>query len=76
MDKWIKVIERLPSIGESVLVFGLGTMGVCYLYEGGSRLFWTTDSASGYECDLGWSSSVDGPYADITHWMPLPERPE
>jgi hypothetical protein len=79
MPEWKKVSEELPEIGVNVLVYAKYApyMGVCRLVQYSDNApIWDTDTASGYECDLVWTTSVDGPFADITHWMPLPERPE
>jgi Lar family restriction alleviation protein len=61
---WIKVSERLPEVGEVVLLFtDLGGMDtgyrddVCFLNPG------------------GWYWDQEDNAIGVTHWMPLPEPP-
>lgn len=68
--KWISVEERLPEYGVSVLVADAreGFIGKWWLKAGtdtrNGKDFWVDDS------DYGFS------FAEVTHWMPLPEPPE
>lgn len=69
VQKWIPVTERLPEVGEVVLIFcKIGKMFVGYcrrLYSG--RFVWKILTAR--------DSTKEVTYI-ITHWMPLPEAPE
>lgn len=59
--KWISVEERLPENDVDVLVYDrLDGVGVCQ-YSSVLRKFF---------------GDVEGTYAEVTHWMPLPEPPE
>ena len=63
---WISVEDRLPEIGEAVLVIcRFGKMIVSELdgYWGKERLFWTYPN---------WVEEQ----IEVTHWMPLPEPPK
>ena len=60
MDKWISVDEKLPKKLERVILFDKNGFG----------------AISGRYGDMGWylEETLDL-YANITHWMPLPEPP-
>ena len=65
-QQWISVKDRLPEIGEWVLING---PEVCQRVAPPSSSWdwefaWATDRASFYEP------------TDITHWMPLPTAPK
>ena len=70
VPRWIPVEERLPEYGVRVLATDM--------YEGDDYTgIWTReedkDDADGcWYDDHGWWHAID----DVTHWMPLPDRPE
>lgn len=70
LPRWIPVEERLPEYGVRVLATDM--------YEGDDYTgIWTReeykDDADGcWYDDHGWWHAID----DVTHWMPLPDRPE
>lgn len=63
--KWISVEERLPNVGEKVMVCGVkngmqvGTFRRISRY-GQNRIWW-------------WKNDT---ILEVTHWMPLPESPK
>jgi len=63
---WISVRERLPEIGEWVLING---PEVCQRIE--------PPSAS-WKAEYAWNTDHESFYypEDITHWMPLPDMPK
>ena len=72
MSEWISVLDRLPNVGEHVIVadwysgFNYGMAKAYY------KSLWFIDKDSVSVCgdayvDLGF---------DPTHWMPLPEPPK
>ena len=60
--KWISVKERLPDDSSWVLVYADGAMN-CMAFSKGKWVDWTLSSAGNIVI------------SDITHWMPLPDRP-
>lgn len=62
MSEWISVEDRLPKVGESVLVYGKWDDFDHEYYS----VEWNNKS-DGFGCKN---------YATITHWMPKPEPPE
>ncbi len=63
---WISVEDRLPEVGQRVLVYGISSQQP-EIHVGeftGHSWFYFPEDAS-------WSSLVD-----VTHWMPLPEAPK
>jgi hypothetical protein len=65
-QQWISVKERLPEIGEWVLING---PEVCQRIE--------PPSAS-WKAEYAWNTDHESFYypKDITHWMPLPAAPK
>ena len=64
-QQWISVTERLPAPGERVLAASEGVFsGEAYLSCEG---VWMRSYG------VVWVSVVDVP---VTHWMPLPDKPE
>ena len=59
---WVSVKNRTPSNHDCVLVYSseTGVEIVCYIYYGAS----------------GKWVGPDGIVENVTHWMPLPEKPE
>lgn len=76
---WIPVSERLPDVGQSVLVYAVGKIDgfigehiteICKRF-----VMHFLPSSPGHEV---WSSPYQFFHTDyeITHWMPLPEMPK
>jgi hypothetical protein len=61
--KWIQIKERFPEIGERVLVYAKN--GV----HGGHEI-----DIQYRQCKEYWNEQ--GLFCTITHWMPLPEKPD
>ena len=70
VPRWIPVEERLPGYNARVLVIDM--------YGGDGDAIWTREEYPDdpeYGCwidDRGWWHAFD----EVTHWMPLPDRPE
>jgi len=64
MSDWISVKERLPQVGQEVLV----------LLRGGSRALATLDGKDGVGARSLWVDREAVRYAlwCVTHWLPLP----
>ena len=64
--QWISVKERLPEIGEWVLING---SEVCQR---------VAPPSSSWDWEFAWATDRHSFYepTDITHWMPLPKPPE
>ena len=71
MNEWINRKERLPEIGEPILIYCKngeifsGCMRECSSYD--PELRWMTKGPLGTERRIGTSR--------VTHWMPMPELP-
>lgn len=65
MNEWIKVKDRFPPVGEYILVFDGQEVYEAKLRGGG---FMESDR---FGFDLN-----DLENSEITHWMPLPEKPD
>lgn len=66
--QWIGVKDRMPEIGEKVLVYSkFGHVSDMTLQRHGGQ--------NGYDV-LIFDPHGMKPGTDITHWMPLPEPPE
>ena len=66
--RWIPVTERLPPIGEDVIVFADRT----------TIRIWSLERYHPTIADVFWERE-DGYHEDtdaVTHWMPLPEPPK
>lgn len=68
--KWISVKDRLPELGEEVLV--LGNEGSLEVRRLTLRKIHPDEKDPHYWLD-GWDESAD---YTVTHWMPLPEPPK
>lgn len=66
--EWISVEDRLPEIGEEVLVVDVDVSDVIV------RVYSLNHDTKGYYWDDegGWWNDFEC----VTHWMPLPEPPE
>jgi len=71
---WISVKDKLPSNGECIVYDSeLGVTGCCYdneYYEG-----WDKPKSKKWVKEHG-NCSDDWILENVTHWMPLPEKPE
>lgn len=65
VGKWIPVTERLPGMGEVVLVYG--KRGGIYTAEHNRNGRWPGSF---------WKLNSKSHYCEPTHWMPLPEPPK
>ena len=71
MSEWISTKNRLPEIGEPILIcckngeIFSGCMRECSSYDPSMR--WMTKGPLGTERRIGTSR--------VTHWMPMPELP-
>jgi hypothetical protein len=75
---WVAVNDRLPEDGQDVLVYHSAdqhiTVGyfesynVRYYIESDGSKFYT---GSGWETEIPWA-----PKGGVTHWMPLPRKPD
>lgn len=67
--KWVSVEDRMPKIGEFVLVcFKNNDMAVAKIFAHDENfIFWRALT------DEGWEADCDN---EPTHWMPLPEPPK
>lgn len=76
---WISVKDRLPELGEQVLLIAYGwsdtTIYLGRLEHMSSETSWLTGITSKESewCIQGWSYLKE---PLVTHWMPLPEPPE
>ena len=64
VQEWVSVDERLPEHGDVVL---------CFMKFGGQRILQWDNVSSWW---LGYGHGDDWQKADVTNWMPLPERPK
>ena len=75
-NKWINVEEQLPDFATEVICFWSecgGGIAIGMLDE--ERYTHTKD---GVECQRDWTlySSIGKMEYDVTHWMPMPEKPK
>lgn len=67
-QEWISVADRLPTVDEEVLMYAeLGSMVVGAYKHIGNMHFWVYSDGDDFYGFVG---------DEITHWMPLPNRPE
>jgi len=67
--EWIKTENRLPKVGETILVLDSSTQTpyLVFLCNDSNDICWTfTDKLFGDGLD----------FCAVTHWMPLPPLPE
>ena len=64
MAKWIKVTDKLPKIGQSVLAASKDDMVISHVIS-------VTETLQGKSAE--WAVYED---SAITHWQPLPALPE
>jgi hypothetical protein len=73
INGWISVKDKLPEIGAVVLAGKvIGTFWGVAIYNGVFEGKWPSLQLQVSKCTYehaGWSD-------EITHWMPLPERPK
>ncbi len=73
--KWIKVYDAMPEKRKAVLVFAPEMdEPICMMYydpdsETAEFGEWVSDSTLNRG---GWTSMME---SDVTHWMPLPNKP-
>ena len=68
MAEWISVNDRLPKIGQEVLIFARDYMGV-FAYRNNRQGL----SCFMYQDDSGYWREWYSP--KVSHWMPLPDAP-
>lgn len=70
MNSWINCLDRLPSDYEEVLYFAINDAGTTEIMTGHRQNGeWT-------HCCLFYSTRIlDNRLVNVTHWMPLPEKP-
>jgi hypothetical protein len=77
IPKWIPVTDRLPEVGEDVLIYAVGKSDdfSSVIAITNRMIFRLFPSSEGVET---WSSPWQYFMTDyeITHWMPLPEPPK
>lgn len=78
--RWIPVTERLPEIGENVLLYAYGRVhfGKLLFLENnlGHPTFLMEQSGLQHSPVLDTTAHNEFTKNRITHWMPLPEPPE
>lgn len=74
-NEWIKVTDRLPDENVNVLAVESGQlkiMALCYIADDDNNMNWFWGQS--YD-GLDGDAYVDDDY-EVTHWMPLPEKPK
>lgn len=69
MNNWISVKDRLPELGDVVLIAGNGYVH-CGVY--GSKYY----ANKWYEVNYDRYGDEEEIYYNVTHWQPLPEPPK
>ena len=65
VQEWISVDDRLPEADVAVLAR-------CFYHESWRTLVCHTSKRNTGE----WYTNVAGQWVQVTHWMPLPEKPK
>lgn len=79
--KWISIKERLPKLDDEVLFLSQRD-GIQIGYMGDKNPLYTSRKRKNdpeilwINRDDGCCSGVDLNPTDVTHWMPLPEKPD
>lgn len=79
MNSWINVEDKLPPVGEKVLVYATGKDGayigdnvLAIISMSDTNPFWTNLKTEPYWRDPWHYFSLN---YEITHWMAMPEKP-
>lgn len=74
MSEWISVDDRLPDIGEDVLIHERWASVPCiaWITECG---IWLANKDF-ISCDGDCVIETDIEQSEVTHWMPLPDAPK
>ena len=88
-QRWIPVTERLPEIVQPVLatvkLLGGGTIPAVVCYTDGTNIEVSDDDGNELLLSEGWYEECEQQHGDydviyfkreVTHWMPLPNKPE
>lgn len=74
---WISVKERLPEVGEPVIVFCAKPSALGFSEEIFVAMLTELRSLiPGYENTHFWEAASLERGTNVTHWMPLPEPPK
>ncbi len=76
--KWIKCEDQHPEIGQNILVYQTypeGTMFNCAQYPLNRCFHLIAEYTKMGNEHVFWNREMI-PFKHITHWMPLPEKPE
>lgn len=74
MTNWIKCSERLPEIGEDILIWVRWSIVPCVGWLNPYGEWMSNKDFVG--CDGDCVVETDIIQSDVTHWMPLPPAPE
>lgn len=74
MSEWIKCSERLPDVGEDVLINEKWSSVPCIAWIT-ERGVWLANKDF-VSCDGDCVIETDIEQSMVTHWMPLPAAPE
>lgn len=75
MDNWIRVTDRLPNVGESVLIYRKAQTGSEIVPGKGVVAIMSDWITNGIWDGTGWTYQ-GWPAYDVTHWQPMPAPPE
>jgi hypothetical protein len=76
---WISVKDRLPELGERVLVIDkYGEIEIGNYSSFRNEQYYTYNPTESKEENRGWENDwcCSQDIEDVTHWMPLPEPPK
>jgi len=71
--KWISVKDELPTKGEFIALIGCKKFNGMFLNKFQGAIVQDTDMYIYFKQSIGWLKPSH--FADVTHWMPLPEMP-